>query len=73
MTDIQIGRNLLMLMAKRNVRTVTELHQLTGVSRVTLSKVLNGKVDSISLSTIIRICQGLNCEVGELVKVQKVS
>lgn len=73
MFDIQIGQNLLIVMAKKNIRTIRELHEMTGISRVTLSKILNGKADSLSLNTVIRICNGIGCDVQDLVKIEEVS
>jgi DNA-binding Xre family transcriptional regulator len=73
MNDFQIGHNLLIVMAKNNIRTISELQKRTGISRVTLSKILNGKAESISLNTVVRICHGINCDVSDLVKVKKVS
>ncbi len=66
-----LSRNLLIQMAKRDIRTIKELEKLTGVSRVTLSKILNG-YESVSLTTIIRLCHGLDCDVCDLVRVKEV-
>lgn len=63
--------NLLIMMAKRNIRTQTELERITGVSRVTLWKILRGK-DRVSLHTIERLSRGLNCDITDLLESRKV-
>ncbi|WP_455920497.1 helix-turn-helix domain-containing protein [Priestia megaterium] len=72
MNDVAIAKNLLVVMAQKNVRTILELQELTGVSRVTLGKILNGKTENVSLSTLVRICKGLDCEISDLVKIKVV-
>ncbi|MCM3774004.1 helix-turn-helix transcriptional regulator [Priestia aryabhattai] len=72
MNDVIIAQNLIVLMAKKNIRTILELQERTGVSRVTLGKIINGKTENVSLSTLVRICKGLDCDVSDLVKIKVV-
>lgn len=69
--DVDIGKNLRVLMAEKNIRTIGELSEICKISRVTLSRCL--KNESVSLTTLIRLCHGLDCELSDLVKMNKVS
>jgi DNA-binding Xre family transcriptional regulator len=53
-------------MARRGMNK-KEMVEKSGVSSVTLSKILKGKTDGISLTTVIRICRGLDCDVNDLI------
>ena len=62
-----LKNNLAILMAGKKIR-IAELHRLTGISANTLSNLYNEKTNMISFSTIEKICEALECEVGELFK-----
>ncbi len=62
---------LLEMMAKQNIREIKELHELSGISRTIISDLLNGKKRSIRLDTVEKLCKALNCEVGELIHLNK--
>ena len=64
---MKIRVDLLKHMANNNIRQIKELHELTGLSRVTIHKILSGKTKGLSFSTICTLCEKLNCEPGELV------
>lgn len=46
--------------------TVTELSALVGVSVVNLSVLKNDRAKAIRFSTLVAICEALECEIGEL-------
>ena len=46
--------------------TLTRLSELVGVSIVNLSILKNDRARAIRYSTLSRICDALECEVGEL-------
>jgi putative transcriptional regulator len=62
---------LLEMMGKSNIRTIKELHEMTGISRTIISDLLNGNKDSMRLNTIGRLCAALDCEIGELIVLKK--
>jgi len=53
------------LLAARNM-TLTALADTVGVSIVNLSILKNDRAKAIRFSTLIAICEALDCEVGEL-------
>lgn len=55
------------LMAKRNIRTIAEMSERSGLSRKAVSKIINEKATRVDLDTIYKICKTLDCEVGELI------
>jgi putative transcriptional regulator len=46
--------------------TLTRLSEIVGVSLVNLSVLKNDRARAIRFSTLVAICQALDCEVGEL-------
>ena len=53
------------LLAERQM-TLTELSERVGVSIVNLSVLKNDRARAIRFSTLVAICDALNCEVGDL-------
>ena len=53
------------LLAEREL-TLTRLSEIVGVSIVNLSILKNDKARAIRFSTLIAICQALDCEIGDL-------
>ena len=45
---------------------IQDVHEKTGLSRMTVSKLYNEKSTRIDFDTIMKLCQLFNCEVGEL-------
>lgn len=45
---------------------IQDVHEKTGLSRMTVSKLYNEKSTRIDFDTILKLCQLFNCEVGEL-------
>ena len=58
------------LRAERN-KTLTDLSERDGVSIVNLSVLKNDRAKAIRFSTLTAICTVLNCEVGELLEVDR--
>lgn len=58
--------NLALLMAKRNIRTITKLAEMTGLARLTLEKCYNGTAKIMNYETTIKLCMALDCELDEL-------
>ncbi len=53
------------LLAERGM-TVTRLSELVGVSVVNLSILKNDRARAIRFTTLLAICEALDCEVGDL-------
>jgi putative transcriptional regulator len=53
------------LLAERGM-TLTRLSELVGVSLVNLSVLKNDRARAIRFSTLTAICDGLGCEIGDL-------
>lgn len=53
------------LLAARGM-TVVQLSELVDVSVVNLSVLKNDRAKAIRFSTLVAICQALECEIGEL-------
>ncbi|NIJ04487.1 helix-turn-helix domain-containing protein [Frigoribacterium faeni] len=53
------------LLAERGL-TLARLSELVGVSVVNLSVLKNDRARAIRFSTLVAICDALDCEVGEL-------
>jgi len=51
--------------------TLTRLSELVGVSVVNLSILKNDRARAIRYSTLVAICDALNCEVGDLLVRQR--
>jgi DNA-binding Xre family transcriptional regulator len=69
----QLKTNLLVIMAQKDIRTVTSLSEITGISRPTLTKIIKGKAKSLSTATLLRLCEGLEIDVTQLLSERKVS
>lgn len=69
MPDIEI--KLLEQMAKKDIRTIQEIHEKSGLSRKAIANILNNKNVRIKADTIAKLCQALDCEIGELVVIKK--
>ena len=46
--------------------TLTKLSEIVGVSIVNLSVLKNDRARAIRFSTLVSICEALECEIGEL-------
>lgn len=59
------------LLARRKVRS-KELAERVGVSEQALSMIKTGKIKGIRFSTLIAICDALDCQPGELFEFRRV-
>jgi len=55
------------VMADRKI-SLNELAQKVGVSNVNLSKMKNGKISAIRFSTLVAICEALDCQPGDILE-----
>lgn len=56
------------MMAKRHM-SLNELAEKVGITNVNLSKIKNNKINSIRFSTLEGICEALDCEPGDILKI----
>lgn len=56
---------------EKGIETKTALADATGISRATISKISNQQLSTIRLSTLEKICIALDCEPGDLLKLDK--
>ena len=58
------------MMTKKHV-SLNELADKVGISNVNLSKIKNNKVTAIRFSTLQGICEALDCEPGDILKIER--
>lgn len=57
--------NLSTLMGRRRY-SIADVHQKTGLARKTISNLYNDKATRIDFDTLAKLCDALDCTVGEL-------
>jgi putative transcriptional regulator len=57
------------MLAKRKMK-LNDLSQQVGISVTNLSLLKTGKAKGIRFSTLIKICETLDCEPGDIIKVE---
>lgn len=67
----EVEVKLLEMMGRRNIRTIQQLKDKTGLSRKAISQALNKKNHRMHTDTIAKLCVALDCEVGELIVLKK--
>lgn len=55
------------VMADRKM-SLNELSEKAGVANVNLSKLKNGHISAIRFSTLIAICEALDCQPGDILE-----
>ena len=55
------------VMADRKM-SLNELSERVGVANVNLSKLKNGHISAIRFSTLIAICEALDCQPGDILE-----
>ena len=73
---MQVKNRLAVLMAEKNIRSVSELHRrikkegLT-MSRRTLDKFYNNESNRIDYDTLATLCKVLRCDIGDLLVLEE--
>jgi putative transcriptional regulator len=62
---MKVKNNLRVLMAKHKMN-IKDVHEATGLSRTTISKLFNEESTTIAFDTIYALCKLFNCEVDQL-------
>lgn len=55
------------VMADRKM-SLNELAEKVGITNVNLSKMKTGKISAIRFSTLVAICEALNCQPGDILE-----
>lgn len=67
---MEIIVNLDVMMAKRKM-SLNELSDTVNISLANLSKLKTGKVKAIRFSTLIAVCEALDCQPGDILEYSK--
>ena len=62
--------NLDVMLAKRKM-SVTELSERVGITMANISILKNGKAKAIRFSTLLAICEVLDCQPGDILEYTK--
>ncbi len=63
----EIVFNIDVMLARRKM-SVTELANRVGITMANISILKNGKAKAVKVSTLIRICDALECQPGDLLE-----
>ncbi|AOH54456.1 hypothetical protein ABE28_008835 [Peribacillus muralis] len=59
------------VMRDREIKTIEQLKDMTGLSRKAISHALNKKQHRMHTDTIAKLCAALDCSVGDLLILRK--
>ena len=59
--------NIDVMLAKRKM-SVTELSEKVGITIANMSILKNGKAKAIKVSTLVKLCEALDCQPGDLLE-----
>ena len=62
--------NIDVMLAKRKM-SVTELSQRVGITLANMSILKNGKAKAVKVSTLLKLCQALDCQPGDLLEYRR--
>jgi putative transcriptional regulator len=62
--------NIDVMLARRKM-SVTELAETVGITIANMSVLKNGKAKALKLSTLIKICDALDCQPGDILEYRK--
>ena len=68
--DGEIIFNIDVMLAKRKM-SVTELAEKVGITIANVSVLKNGKAKALKMSTLIKLCEALDCQPGEILEYRK--
>ncbi|MEL7656665.1 MAG: helix-turn-helix transcriptional regulator [Bacillota bacterium] len=56
-------------MADRNIDDITQLIEISGVSRNSINKLFRGtNLETLKLDTLIKLCDALECDLADLIE-----
>lgn len=59
------------LMVERKI-SLNDLAEKVGITTANLSKIKNNHITAMRFSTLIALCEALDCQVGELIEYKRV-
>ena len=62
--------NIDVMLAKRKM-SVTELAERVGITIANVSVLKNGKARAMKISTLVKLCEALDCQPGDLLAYRK--
>ncbi|MBQ3783303.1 MAG: helix-turn-helix transcriptional regulator [Lachnospiraceae bacterium] len=62
--------NIDVMLAKRKM-SVTELANKVGITLANMSVLKNGKAKALKISTLIKICDALDCQPGDILEFRR--
>lgn len=68
--DGEIIFNIDVMLAKRKM-SVTELSEKVGITIANVSVLKNGKAKALKISTLIKLCDALECQQGDILEYRK--
>ena len=68
--DGEIIFNIDIMLAKRKM-SVTELSERVGITITNMSILKNGKAKALKISTLVKLCEALDCQPGDLLEYRK--
>lgn len=68
--DGEIIFNIDVMLAKRKM-SVTELAEKVGITIANVSVLKNGKAKALKISTLVKLCEALDCQPGDILEYKK--
>ncbi|MBR0320268.1 MAG: helix-turn-helix transcriptional regulator [Clostridia bacterium] len=68
--DGEIIFNIDVMLAKRKM-SVTELAERVGITLANVSVLKNGKAKALKISTLVKLCEALDCQPGDILEYRK--
>lgn len=68
--DGEIIFNIDVMLAKRKM-SVTELAERVGITIANVSVLKNGKAKALKISTLIKLCEALDCQPGDILEYRR--
>ncbi len=68
--DGEIIFNIDVMLAKRKM-SVTELAERVGITIANISVLKNGKAKALKISTLLKLCEALDCQPGDILEYRK--
>ena len=62
--------NIDVLLAKRKM-SVTELAERVGITLANVSVLKNGKAKALKISTLVKLCEALDCQPGDILEYRR--
>lgn len=62
--------NIDVMLAKRKM-SVTQLSEKVGITIANVSVLKNGKAKALKISTLIKLCEALDCQPGDILEYKK--